>query len=212
MYAGGGRNGSNVNYVRQVPKFLQGHMHLLGARTDEDVQEQLTAKREMPQWDSEEDDAAEKEASERPQYSRGGVVSRGTCIPGPGTTENSLPLGGRIASHLVPHKQAFRNVQDALRRAVAQDASLAEQYPELANLVAKNEAAAEKEKGNKAFSEKRSALSLGVHCSTNCRKVRRTIYISACCQNQMSTRFSMPGMRVQSMPGDNRSCTDRYSA
>ncbi len=40
---------------------------------------------------------------------------------------------------------------------MAQDASLAEQYPELANLVAKNEAEAEKEKGNKAFSEKRCA-------------------------------------------------------
>lgn len=49
------------------------------------------------------------------------------------------------------------NMQDALRRAVAQDASLTEQYPELASLVAKNEAEAEKEKGNKAFSEKRSA-------------------------------------------------------
>ena len=59
--AGGGRKGSNVNYVRQVPKFLQGHMHLLGARNDEDVQEQLSAKREMPQWDSDEDEAAEKE-------------------------------------------------------------------------------------------------------------------------------------------------------
>ena len=46
-------------------------------------------------------------------------------------------------------------MQDALRRAVAQDASLAEQYPELASLVARNEAEAEKEKGNKAFSEKR---------------------------------------------------------
>ena len=62
-HAGGGRKGSNVNYVRQVPKFLQGHMHLLGARNDEDIQEQLTAKREMPQWDSEDDDAAEKEVS-----------------------------------------------------------------------------------------------------------------------------------------------------
>ena len=41
---------------------------------------------------------------------------------------------------------------------MAQDASLAEQYPELASLVASNEAEAEKEKGNKAFSEKRSAL------------------------------------------------------
>lgn len=59
--AGGGRKGSNVNYIRQVPKFLQGHMHLMGARNDEDVQEQLSAKREMPQWDSEEDEAAEKE-------------------------------------------------------------------------------------------------------------------------------------------------------
>ena len=38
-------------------------MHFLGTRTDEDVQEQLTAKREMPQWDSDEDEAAEKEAS-----------------------------------------------------------------------------------------------------------------------------------------------------
>jgi len=55
--------GSNVNYIRQVPKFLQGHMHFMSARTDEDVQEQLTAKRELPQWDSDEDEAAEKEVS-----------------------------------------------------------------------------------------------------------------------------------------------------
>ena len=48
------------------------------------------------------------------------------------------------------------SVQDALRRAVAEDTSLAEQYPELASLVAKNEAEAEKEKGSKAFNEKRS--------------------------------------------------------
>ena len=62
-HAGGGRSGSNVNFIRQVPKFLQGHMHFLGAKGDEDIQEQLTAKREMPQWDSEEDEAAEKEVS-----------------------------------------------------------------------------------------------------------------------------------------------------
>ena len=43
---------------------------------------------------------------------------------------------------------------------MAQDASLAEQYPELASLVAKNEAEAEKEKGNRAFSEKRSVSGL----------------------------------------------------
>lgn len=45
--------------------------------------------------------------------------------------------------------------QDALRRAVAEDGSLVEQYPELASLVAKNEAEASKELGNRAFSEKR---------------------------------------------------------
>ena len=39
----------------------------------------------------------------------------------------------------------IKYVQDALRRAVAEDASLAEQYPELASMVAKNEAEAEKE-------------------------------------------------------------------
>ncbi len=38
-------------------------MHFMSARTDEDVQEQLTAKRELPQWDSDEDEAAEKEVS-----------------------------------------------------------------------------------------------------------------------------------------------------
>ncbi len=38
-------------------------MHFLGAKSNEDIQEQLTAKREMPQWDSEEDEAAEKEVS-----------------------------------------------------------------------------------------------------------------------------------------------------
>lgn len=76
-HAGGGRKGSNVNYVRQVPKFLQGHMHLLGARTDEDVQEQLTAKREMPQWDSEEDEAAEKEVSVRVQHFTSALPSTG---------------------------------------------------------------------------------------------------------------------------------------
>lgn len=46
---------------------------------------------------------------------------------------------------------------------MAQDASLAEQYPELVGLVAKNEAEAEKEKGNKAFSEKRSVFSSVVY-------------------------------------------------
>ncbi len=50
----------------------------------------------------------------------------------------------------------IKYVQDALRRAVAEDASLAEQYPELASMVAKNEAEAEKDKGSKAFNEKRS--------------------------------------------------------
>ena len=49
-------------------------------------------------------------------------------------------------------------MQDALRRAVAEDASLAEQYPELASMVAKNEAEAEKDKGSKAFNEKRSTV------------------------------------------------------
>lgn len=49
-------------------------------------------------------------------------------------------------------------IQDALRRAVAEDPSLAEQYPELASVVAKNEAEAAKDLGNKAFSEKRYSL------------------------------------------------------
>lgn len=48
--------------------------------------------------------------------------------------------------------------QDALQRAVAQDPSLVQQYPELASHVAKNEAEAAKELGNKAFSEKRHVL------------------------------------------------------
>ena len=61
LLAGGSKRGSNVSFIRQTPKFLQGHVHLLGARTDADVQEQLTAKREMPQWDSDDDEAAEKE-------------------------------------------------------------------------------------------------------------------------------------------------------
>jgi len=64
------------------------------------------------------------------------------------------------------------HVQDALKRAVAQDASLAEQYPELASLVASNEAEAEKEKGNKAFSEKRSAQNPS---STYCQAAQPTI-------------------------------------
>ena len=48
-----------------------------------------------------------------------------------------------------------RGPQDALRRAVAEDPSLAQQYPELASHVAKNEAEAEKDAGNKAFAAKR---------------------------------------------------------
>ena len=49
-------------------------------------------------------------------------------------------------------------MQNALRRAVAEDASLAEQYPELASMVAKNEAEAEKDKGSRAFNENRSTI------------------------------------------------------
>jgi hypothetical protein len=48
-------------------------------------------------------------------------------------------------------------MQEALQRAVAENPSLAEQYPELASVVAKNEAEAAKELGNKAFSDKRCA-------------------------------------------------------
>lgn len=60
--AGGGRHGSNVNYVRHVPKFLQGHAHLLGKGQDSSVEEQLTAKKALPDtWDSEEDDEAERQ-------------------------------------------------------------------------------------------------------------------------------------------------------
>lgn len=60
--AGGGRHGSNVNYVRHVPKFLQGHMHLLGKGQDSSVEEQLTAKKALPDtWDSEEDDEVERQ-------------------------------------------------------------------------------------------------------------------------------------------------------
>lgn len=46
-------------------------------------------------------------------------------------------------------------LQDALRRAVAEDPGLAQQYPELAAHVAKNEAEAEKDRGNSAFAAKR---------------------------------------------------------
>lgn len=45
-----------------------------------------------------------------------------------------------------------------MQRAVAQDPSLVQQYPELASHVAKNEAEAAKELGNKEFSEKRCVL------------------------------------------------------
>lgn len=31
-YAGGTRKGADVSYARHVPKFLQGHMHLLGRK------------------------------------------------------------------------------------------------------------------------------------------------------------------------------------
>ena len=72
--------GSKVNYIRQVPKFLQGHMHFLGARADEDVQEQLTAKRELPQWDSDDDEAAEKEVSIYSNYHTGQNGHEGRCI------------------------------------------------------------------------------------------------------------------------------------
>ena len=73
-------------------------MHLLGARTDEDVQEQLTAKREMPQWDSEEDEAAEKEVSMRIQRYK--VV---------------LASGGQLCSWIVANESCWlaRTVQHA---------------------------------------------------------------------------------------------------
>ena len=131
-------------------------MHLLGARNDEDIQEQLAAKREMPQWDSEDDDAAEKEVSAHVPSAWNLCYS---TKQSPEWSQRSGSWMEELARCLMSApKHATQHVQDDLRRAVAQDASLAEQYPELANLVAKNEAEAEKEKGNKAFSEKRCAL------------------------------------------------------
>lgn len=65
-HAGGGRHGSNVNFIRHVPKFLQGHMHLLGKPQDS-TEEQLTAKKAAPDtWDSEEDDEAERQVGTPP--------------------------------------------------------------------------------------------------------------------------------------------------
>ena len=42
--AGGSKKDSNIQYVRPVPKFLQGHMHLLGRKLPEDeVEAQLAS-------------------------------------------------------------------------------------------------------------------------------------------------------------------------
>lgn len=70
MFAGGGRHGSNVNYVRHVPKFLQAHAHLLGKPQNEAQEEQLTAKKALPDtWDSEDDDEADRQVQSPPQRS-----------------------------------------------------------------------------------------------------------------------------------------------
>ena len=45
-----------------------------------------------------------------------------------------------------------------MQRAVAEDPSLAAQYPHLGDVVKKGQANAEKEKGNAAFAEKRCTL------------------------------------------------------
>ena len=65
--------------------------------------------------------------------------------------------GPRLAQRRVAllTREVFSMWKDALRRAVAENPSLAEQYPELAAHVAKNEAEEEKDKGNKAFAAKR---------------------------------------------------------
>lgn len=67
-HAGGGKQGSNINFIRHVPKFLQGHAHLLGKPQDS-TEEQLTAKKAVPDtWDSEEDDEAERQVCECPLW------------------------------------------------------------------------------------------------------------------------------------------------
>ncbi|KAK9827318.1 hypothetical protein WJX81_003977 [Elliptochloris bilobata] len=103
--AGGGKRDSNLTYIRQVPKFLQSHAHLLGKKGgDEPALAELASKRPRDSNDSEDDGDDDKEA---------------------------------------------------LQRAVAENPSLGQQYPELASVVAKGEAAAEKERGNAAFAAKR---------------------------------------------------------
>jgi hypothetical protein len=62
LSAGGGRHGSNINYIRHVPKFLQGHAHLLGKPQGEVQEEQLAAKKALPDtWDSEDDEEADRQ-------------------------------------------------------------------------------------------------------------------------------------------------------
>ena len=48
--------------------------------------------------------------------------------------------------------------QEALQRAVAENPALALEHPELAQVIRKGAAAEEKEKGNRAFSEKRCTV------------------------------------------------------
>ena len=68
--AGGGKRGSDLKFIRHVPKFLQGHAHLLGSRnTDAPAGEELAAKRGAPprEGDDSDDDAeAERQVCRRP--------------------------------------------------------------------------------------------------------------------------------------------------
>ena len=66
---------------------------------------------------------------------------------------------------LVCFPQPLCTAQEALRCAVAENPLLAQQYPELAAVVAKGEAAALKERGNAAFAAKRRALCSYKACS-----------------------------------------------
>ena len=66
LHAGGGKKDSNILFVRSVPKFLQGHMHLLGRKPPQEEEEaQLASMDEENGAASDEDEKVVK-----PQESR----------------------------------------------------------------------------------------------------------------------------------------------
>ena len=89
--------------MRQVPKFLQGHMHLLGSRNaDAPEEEQLAAKRAAPprdDGDSDDDDAeADRQVLRAPRLAAARSAAGALSTPRRGCCAQP-PLSGRFWSH-----------------------------------------------------------------------------------------------------------------